>query len=85
MKHTASLSRGLSLIHNPQIIESGPLNIQGKKMEKRQMNYTVGVGGQMSIQGSLMKFDDLQLEPDQRDDDPTKQAIRFELESQGTV
>ena len=69
------------------MFEAGPLNIQGKKMEKIQMNYTVGVGGQMSIQGSLMKFDDLpdQPDPDQKDDDNQKQAIRFELESQGTV
>ena len=69
------------------MFEAGPLNIQGKKMEKKQMNYTVGVGGQMSIQGSLMKFDDLpdQPDPDQKDDDNQKQAIRFELESQGTV
>ena len=51
------------------------------------MNYKVGVGGQMSIQGSLMRFDDLpdQPDPDQKDDDNQKQAIRFELESQGTV
>ena len=37
----------------------------------------------MSIQGSLMKFDDLpdHPDPDPKDDDNQKQAIRFELES----